>query len=282
MDDKMAYYELHDRVYHFSNVELRNAFRHFNQINAGPNGETINGGGPSISSRFGHEAWVIRWTYPVTETVILIYSESSPVYVISTVDFVYGGCIQDPYTGEQNYIPRKYYDKQGVMPEKQPGKPRYYDLPGSAPIQLHREGRPDNPYLPDTPAPTESPTATPTPTESPPAIPPPTESPATTPPPIESPTATPTPTESPTATPTLEPTSDPTPTMTVETTLEPTQVGTTITIAQVTAESTPIEEPPAEPTVEEPAVEETPEFALETTPEPPEEETPVESENEAR
>ncbi|WP_197018465.1 hypothetical protein, partial [Methanoculleus sp. MH98A] len=123
INDTMMYYELHDYIYYFSNVELRNIYLHFHYINHGPNGEWDYemGGGPSIGSRFGHEAWLGRWEYPVTETVILIYSENVPVYVVSTVDFVYDGFIRDPYTGEEDYIPRKYYDKREVMPEKQPG-----------------------------------------------------------------------------------------------------------------------------------------------------------------
>jgi len=282
INDTMMYYALHDYIYHFSNVELRNIYLHFHYINHGPNGEWDYemGGGPSIASRFGHEAWLGRWEYPVTETVILIYSENVPVYVVSTVDFVYDGFVRDPYTGEEDYIPRKYYGKQEVMPEKQPGKPRYYDLPGSAPIRLYREGRPDNPYLPATPTPTESPTATSTltdPTPSPTVI--------ETPSPVGTSVPQPTPVQHlpphPTATPPRddrEPPKDWTPP-----TIPPATPSTT-------PKPTPIEEPAAEPTVEEPTLEvapieepepeEIPAFIPELTEEPIEEQTPVEGGNE--
>ncbi len=153
--------ELHDYVYYFSNVELKNIYLHFYNRNAGPNGE--NYGGPTIETRFGYYDWLMEWDYPLTESVILIYSEDVPVYVISTVDFSQYSFMRNSYTGEYDYIPRKYYAKKAVMPEKQPGIPRYYDLPVSAPIRLFREGMPDNPYLPATPAPTEETTPTPAP-----------------------------------------------------------------------------------------------------------------------
>jgi hypothetical protein len=167
----MTSMELHDHVYHFSNIELKNVYLHFYNRNGGPNGE--NYGGPTLETRFGYYDWLKEWNYPLTESVILIYSENVPMYVISTVDFAQYSFMRNPYTGEQDYIPRKYYDKKAVMPEKQSGIPRYYDLPVSAPIRLYREGRPDNPYLPATPTPTESPPVTPTlnaPTASPTAI----------------------------------------------------------------------------------------------------------------
>lgn len=237
IDDTMIYYELCDHVYYFSNIELRNIYLHFHILNRGPNGEW-NEGGPSIDSRFGYEAWLGRWEYPVAESVILIYSEDSPMYVVSTINFVQNAFMRDPYTGEEDYIPRNYYSKHEVMPEKQPGKPRYYDLPPSVPLRLYREGRPDNPYLPVTPAPELE---------------------------IE-PTLTQEPTQ--TVEPTPEPTSTPTPTMTEETIPEPTQVSPAVTGTEGMI---------WEPTLtEEPDREENPALTPETTLEPPEEDSPVE------
>jgi len=148
----ISYIELHDHIYHFSNVELKNIYLHFYILGRGPNGEYS--GGPSLESRFGYHEWTGAWDYTPAETVILIYSENVPVYVISRIDFAQYSFGQDPYTREQEYVPRNYYQKKEVMPEKQPGRPRYYDLPVSAPIQLRREGVEDNPYLPAKPMPT--------------------------------------------------------------------------------------------------------------------------------
>ena len=206
IDDTMIYYELCDHVYHFSNIELRNIYLHFHILNYGPNGER-NEGGPSIDSRFGYEAWLGRWEYPVAESVILIYSENSPMYVVSTINFVQNAFMRDPYTGEEDYIPRNYYSKHEVMPEKEPGKPRYYDLPPSVPLRLYREGRPDNPYLPVTPAPE---------LEIEPTL-------------IQEPTP--------------EPTSEPTPTMTGGTIPDPGEVDPTMTVTEGIREPTPAEEP---------------------------------------
>ena len=202
----MIYYELCDHVNHFSNIELRNIYLHFHILNYGPNGEQ-NEGGPSIDSRFGYEAWLGRWEYPVAESVILIYSENSPMYVVSTINFVQNAFMRDPYTGEEDYIPRNYYNKHEVMPEKEPGKPRYYDLPPSVPLRLYREGRPDNPYLPVTPAPE---------LEIEPTL-------------IQEPTP--------------EPTSEPTPTMTGGTIPDPGEVDPTMTVTEGIREPTPAEEP---------------------------------------
>jgi hypothetical protein len=275
----MQSFELHDHVYHFSNIELKNVYLHFYNRNAGPNGE--NYGGPTLETRFGYYDWLKEWNYPLTESVILIYSENVPVYVISTVDFGQYSFMRNPYTDEHDYIPRKYYDKKAVMPEKQPDIPRYYDLPVSAPIRLYREGRPDNPYLPATPTPTEPPTPTPTltdPTAPPTAI--------ETPSPVGTSVPQPTPVQHlpphPTATPARddwEPPKDWTPPPTVP----PATPSTT-------PKPTPIEEPTAEPMVEEPTPEVTPivepeleeisTFTPEPTEEPIEEQTPVEDENE--
>ncbi|MDN7011622.1 hypothetical protein FGW20_00915 [Methanoculleus sp. FWC-SCC3] len=274
--------ELHDHVYYFSNIELKNVYLHFYSRSAGPNGE--NYGGPTLETRFGYYDWLMEWNYPLTESVILIYSENVPVYVISTVDFGQYSFTRNPYTSEQDYIPRKYYNMKAVMPEKQPGIPRYYDLPVSAPIRLLREGRPDNPYLPATPTPTGSPTVTPTftaPTASPTAI--------ETPTPVGTSVPQPTPVQHlpphPTATPPRddrEPPEDWTPPPTVP-------PATPSTTPKPTPVEEPIEEPTAEPTVEEPTPEVTtivePEleefstFTPEPTEEPIEEQTPVEDEN---
>lgn len=271
--------ELHDYVYHFSNIELKNIYLHFYNRNGGPNGEDY--GGPTLETRFGYYDWLMKWNYPLTESVILIYSEDVPVYVISTVDFAQYSFMRNPYTGEQDYIPRKYYDKKAVMPEKQPGIPRYYALPVSAPIRLYREGRPDNPYLTPTPTPTGYPTAIPTltdPTAPPTAI--------ETPSPAGTSVPQPTPVQHLTPRPTatslrdgLEPPEDRTPPPTVPP-----------ATPSATPESTPVEEPTAEPTVEEPTLEETPTFTqepteelvkeLESAEEPVEEQTPVEDESE--
>ncbi|MFA7562480.1 MAG: hypothetical protein WCY70_03475 [Methanoculleus sp.] len=242
INNKMMYYELCDHVYHFSNIELRNIYLHFHILNYGPNGER-NEGGPSIDSRFGYEAWLDRWEYPVAESVILIYSEDSPMYVVSTINFVQNAFMRDPYIGEEDYIPRNYYGKQEIMPEKQPGKPRYYDLPPSVPLRLYREGRLDNPYLPVTPAPELEidPISTQEPTQL-----------------VE---------------PTFEQTSAPTPTLTEETIPEPTQVSPAVTGTEgMIWEPTPTEEPSRE---------ENPALTPETTLEPPEEDFPVEGGSEA-
>jgi hypothetical protein len=259
----MQSFELHDHVYYFSNIELRNIYLHFYNRAAGPNGEDP--GGPTLDTRFGYYDWLGKWNYPLTESVILIYSEDVPVYVVSTVDFGQYSFTRDPYTGAEDYIPRKYYVNNAEMPEKQPGRPRYYDLPVSAPIwRLFREGRPDNPYLPATPAPTEPPTPAPTlttPTAPPTAI--------ETPPPVGTPISLPTlerdPPPRPTQTP---PWDDRTP---LPTFLPPTPL--------IPPEPTPIEEPTPEPTVEEPELEEIATFTPEPAEEPIEEWTPVEDEN---
>lgn len=260
--------ELHDHVYHFSNIELKNIYLHFHNRGAGPNGEDY--GGPTLETRFGYYDWLKEWNYPLTESVILIYSENVPVYVISTVDFAQYSFMRNSYTGEYDYIPRKYYAKIEVMPEKQSGKPRYSDLPVSAPIRLFREGRADNPYLPAIPTPTEPPTPTPTltdPTAPPMAI--------ETPPPVGTSVPQPTPVwhlpPHPTATPSRddrEPPEDWTPPPTVP---PPT--------LSITPEPTPIEEPTAEPTIEEPGLEEISTFTPEPAEEPIEEQTPEEDEN---
>lgn len=252
--------ELHDHVYHFSNIELKNVYLHFYSRSAGPNGE--NYGGPTLETRFGYYDWLMEWNYPLTESVILIYSENVPVYVISAVDFGQYSFTRNPYTSEQDYIPRKYYNKKAVMPEKQPGLPRYYDLPVSAPIRLFREGRPDNPYLPATPTPTESATVTPTftaPTASPTAI----ETPSPVGTSVQQPTLVPHFPPLPTATPPRddrEPAEDWTPSPTVP---------------PATPSTTP-EPIPEVTTIEEPGLEEISTF----TPEPTEEQTPVKEGNE--
>jgi hypothetical protein len=234
----MQSFELHDHVYHFSNIELKNIYLHFYDRGAGPNGE--NYGGPTLETRFGYYDWFIKWNYPLTESAILIYSENVPMYVISTVDFGQYSFTRDPYTGEHDYIPRKYYDKKEVMPEKQPGKPRYYDLPVSAPIRLLREGRPDNPYLPATPSPTEPPTPTPTLTD-------PTAPPTA----IETPSPVGTSVPQPTLVWYLPPRPTPTPARPHELHTEPTigEIPTPVETPEMTVAMTPEETPPQTPEV---------------------------------
>jgi plastocyanin len=96
------------------------------------------------------------WIYPVAETAILIYSEDVRFYVISTVDFTQSVSINDPYTGEPGYIPCKFFgkgDDNAGIPEKQPGKPRYYDMPLAEQMRLQLEHRFPDYYLPVKPAP---------------------------------------------------------------------------------------------------------------------------------
>jgi hypothetical protein len=266
----MEYYTLMDHVYEFSKVELRHIYYYYNSPNIGPNGEGLFGdyaGGYYLGSRMGRT----RWAYPVAETAILIYSDDVRFYVISTVDFTQSVSIDDPYTGEPGYIPCKFFDKgydNAGMPEKQPGKPRYYDMPLAAQVRFQLEhGFPDY-YAPVKPTPEPTVMVEPTPTEPvltpqtpEPITPTPTRTPIPTVPPVEDSPITPTPTSIPTE---LAPLVWDTPTPTP---------------AQATPASTPIDEPIPKPTVDEPVPEETSMSTPEVTAEPPKEQTPVEGEN---
>jgi plastocyanin len=151
----MEYYTLMDHVYEFSKVELRHIYCYYNSPNLGPNGEGLFGdyaGGYYLGSRMGRT----RWIYPVAETAILIYSEDVRFYVISTVDFTQSVSISDPYTGEPGYIPCKFFgkgDDNAGMPERQPGKPRYYDMPLADQVRLQLEHRFPDYYAPVKPTP---------------------------------------------------------------------------------------------------------------------------------